>query len=247
MNNQPYLNTIVKLFFEGLLANPQALLYLKNRNVTSEQIKTFNIGFVSSDIILPLIPVSSKDESDPWLSFYRWVGGHKYLKLKGHFIFPLYDVQDQIVGFTSRSLEGKTFSKFFFPRGIVFPTLMGITPTSNPFKLEQPPVKMFLVEGLFDFLSLQQFYPSTVCSMTANVASSQLDLFYALAPKNLIVLFDNDYNGQKGAKDVIRKVKENAPWINVESWSYPEKDLADFLKNSGSSKFEAFFKSRDFY
>lgn len=240
--NQTYLKSLVEILHSNLLKSPKALLYLKTRNVLGSQVLKFHIGYHNADLVLPKIPVTTKQEDDPWLAFYRWAGGHNFYKLRECLVFPIYDIQDQIIGFTSRSIEGKYFSKFFFSRGHYFPSFLGLSSDIKPFE-----DKVFLTEGVFDFLSLQQIYPNTLCSMTANVSNNQIELFYAIAPKTIIILFDNDSVGARGAQALTLKLNKAAPWINVDVWKYPEKDLADFLDLHGLSKFEAFFKLRDLH
>jgi len=200
--------------------------YLTDRGVTIDQIERFSIGMTAPPM---------RDELQGKVSPYllKWLDRNKILEHK--LVFPIHDTLFRVGGLQTRGLEKKTFHKIYAAGSEALPNFMGlqnILPVLNGSK------KVYLTEGIFDFFALEQIVPGCLCVTTASISQSQLKFLERFCSE-VVVLFDMDVVGKKGAQKVQDYLKYHK--VNVTLWDYPYKDLAEFRETEGDGKFREHF------
>ena len=176
---------------------PEALAYLKSREVTDDDIRKYRIGF-SKIVGVP-------EGSDP--EWKRFMGetrqGKKFEKM---IIFPFEDALGRIIGMAGRSIETKEFKNFVTEEGKFTGFFFGL-PQALPCIYETRMV--YVVEGYFDLMAFAKVFPNTVATITSGMNDPQHEQlsFYC---DSIVVCFDSDKPGREGTENALK-------WKNVRS------------------------------
>ena len=107
-------------FFEKQLshspAGKQALVYLRDRGLKEDTIKEFRLGFAPDDWhslgnFLRNCGYSDQDIISSGLTIKRDGGADMYDRFRSRIIFPICNINDQIVGFTGRVFQPQTHAE----------------------------------------------------------------------------------------------------------------------------------------
>ena len=184
--------------------NKKVLDFLLNeRGISLDNIKKYNLGFVTSGISSLL----QKKYSDNLLieSGLFTKDSNSKLKdlLKYRITIPIFDEHNKIISFSGRRLPDSNYPKYingletpFFQKKDV---LYGLNFSKKDIHLRNT---VFIVEGYFDHIILSQHnVKNSVATMGTSITSSQLDKIFTLAD-NIIFCFDGDTAGIKAALKV---------------------------------------------
>jgi len=153
-------------------------------------------------------------------STFKAVGAIRNIHL-GRLVIPIM-VHNMLQGYTMRSLVGQK-PKYLHTSDIKFSSLL------FPFDLVKSngkPNILYITEGPFDALNLIEHGKQAVCIFGADSWSDfKLSLLLELAPKHVVLLFDNDKAGYNGmytlAKNIHRFVDTYVP-INYNALSFTD-------------------------
>lgn len=236
-------------FFEKQLyhssSGKQALAYLKDRGMTENTIKEFRLGFVPEgwhNLSQFLRDCGYKDEDivNAGLSLKKEGGSDIYDRFRSRIIFPIADVNDQIVGFTGRvfAVSSEALAKeegqakyINTPQTLIYDKsriLYGL----NKAKMEARKLdSCLLVEGNTDaIMSYQAGVRNVAATSGTALTPSQLQLLQRYT-NNLNFCFDTDQAGLIATRRGIGLALSQNFNINIVPINDPNcKDPADYIK-----------------
>lgn len=225
--------------------NLQAQNYLKNRNLNSETITKFEIGYfpASKTAIKSLLEFAKKnsilaqDLIEANIIYESQKEKGFYSPFEDRIIFPIKDHLGRYCAFGGRIFkEGDTRAKYynshehkFFNKSAI---LFGLDVAKKSIQAEN---QVFLVEGYMDAITMSQYgFASTVATLGTACTADHLKILSRYSEK-LYVLYDGDQAGQKA---ILRLTK--ICWdYNMEPYVVSlakEHDPASFLTTNGNLK-----------
>jgi DNA primase len=246
-------------FFEKQFLSPigrEALMYLKDRGLTDETIQDFRLGFAPDEWeslsgFLFSRGYSEKEIVDAGLAVQRPPErGGVYDRFRSRIMFPITDVNGQVVGFTGRTFEssrvnggqvglaksGESMAKYVnTPQTLIYDksrVLYGLSKAKLDIKQTD---RCILVEGNMDALmSYQAGVRNVVASSGTALTPTHLRLLQRYT-KNLGFCFDTDQAGAMATRRGIGLALAQQFNIDILEINDPEcKDPADYVKKYGS-------------
>ena len=144
------------------------------------------------------------------------------------------DEYGEFIGVVSRGLEASNFRymKTLFDeskKGFLF----GI---HNAIESIYKTKSVLVVEGVFDLLAVQPFFPASVAMLTSGLSSAHKDVLDRYV-KKIIYVPDNDSAGQESYNNLIKFCSKRYEIIKVD---YKYKDLSAWLE-ADKSTFSSYF------
>ena len=206
---------VAKFYNYILLSHPlgkDALEYVKDRGITLETIKTFNIGFSPEDskyLSNFILKKSYKidDLIDTGIFGKSRFGSGLYDRFNGRLTFPLLDYRGHIVGFSGRILptsKNPNLAKYInSPETEIYhksQMLFGLNLAKEAIRQEN---SVIVVEGEFDMISpYQSGFKNIVALKGTAFTQEQLQLLRRYAD-TLILALDSDFAGNNAARKSI--------------------------------------------
>ena len=243
----------VEFYHQDLFKNPlakEAKDYLKNRNLTIEEVKKFKIGYVSNDEKFKeeIFKEFSESEIKETGLFYFDENKKKYVdRFRDRVIFPINNISGDPIALGGRILkDSKYLAKYinspetpFFKKGSNLYNLDFTRKLSNNID------NIFLVEGYMDVVGLSK---NKVENVVANLGTSlttrqilTLNQFF----QHIIVCFDGDESGYKAAlRAAENSIIELKPEKEISFLFLPNKhDPDSYVNEKGKDFFEDFSKN----
>ncbi len=184
----------------------KAKLYLKNRKINDDIIQKFNIGLSTTNNELINILKNKGFTEEDILESGVCIKNNNYIHdlYKNRIMFPLTDLQGNIVAFSGRIYEDVDESKYIntmetkiFKKGNLLYNY------HNAKKEARKNQSIIIVEGFMDVIRLSTIgINNVVATMGTAVTKEQISLIKRLA-KEIIVMFDGDDAGDKATKSFI--------------------------------------------
>ena len=243
----------VEFYHQDLFKNPlakEAKDYLKNRNLTIEEVKKFKIGYVSNDEKFKeeIFKEFSESEIKETGLFYFDENKKKYVdRFRDRVIFPINNISGDPIALGGRILkDSKYLAKYinspetpFFKKGSNLYNLDFTRKLSNNID------NIFLVEGYMDVVGLSK---NKVENVVANLGTSlttrqilTLNQFF----QHITVCFDGDESGYKAAlRAAENSIIELKPEKEISFLFLPNKhDPDSYVNEKGKDYFEDFSKN----
>ena len=243
----------VEFYHQDLFKNPlakEAKDYLKNRNLTIEEVKKFKIGYVSNDENFKeeIFKVFTESEIKETGLFYFDENKKKYVdRFRDRVIFPINNISGDPIALGGRILkDNKYLAKYinspetpFFKKGSNLYNLDFTRKLSNNID------NIFLVEGYMDVVGLSK---NKVENVVANLGTSlttrqilTLNQFF----QHITVCFDGDESGYKAAlRAAENSIVELKPEKEISFLFLPNKhDPDSYVNEKGKDFFEDFSKN----
>jgi len=212
--------------------------YLKDRQITDEMIKHFQIGLSLNDNNLTKL-LSNKGYDDDLLvrsgiSVKR--EGKIFDIYRNRIMFPLWDINGKTIGFSGRVYEGNDQSKYIntmetdiFKKG----SLLYNYEFARESVLKSN--EIIIVEGFMDVIRLYSIgIFNVVASMGTAITKEQVSLIRKLT-NNVILMFDGDAAGSKATNSFIEVSKDidfNIKIVRLEE----DLDPDDYIIKKGKDK-----------
>lgn len=189
----------LKLYQNNLSSNlgTSAKEYLHKRGITDELIKTFKIGLAttSKDSLTKIL--NSKDYTNREIELYGLGTGTNNLYIN-RIMFPLFDISNNIVGFSGRIYNASSSSKYIntketpiFKKGELLYNYYNAKDSVRQLK------KIVLVEGFMDVIRLHSInVTNAVALMGTSLTKEQINLLKRLS-LNITLCLDGDGAGRK--------------------------------------------------
>ena len=243
----------VEFYHQDLFKNPlakEAKDYLKNRNLTIEEVKKFKIGYVSNDENFKeeIFKEFTESEIKETGLFYFDENKKKYVdRFRDRVIFPINNISGDPIALGGRILkDNKYLAKYinspetpFFKKGSNLYNLDFTRKLSNNID------NIFLVEGYMDVVGLSK---NKVENVVANLGTSlttrqilTLNQFF----QHITVCFDGDESGYKAAlRAAENSIVELKPEKEISFLFLPNKhDPDSYVNEKGKDFFEDFSKN----
>ena len=243
----------VEFYHQDLFKNPlakEAKDYLKNRNLTIEEVKKFKIGYVSNDEKFKeeIFKEFTESEIKETGLFYFDENKKKYVdRFRDRVIFPINNISGDPIALGGRILkDNKYLAKYinspetpFFKKGSNLYNLDFTRKLSNNID------NIFLVEGYMDVVGLSK---NKVENVVANLGTSlttrqilTLNQFF----QHITVCFDGDESGYKAAlRAAENSIVELKPEKEISFLFLPNKhDPDSYVNEKGKDFFEDFSKN----
>lgn len=192
--------------------------YLLNRKIDEDVIKNFNIGLSLSDSELCNALKAKVFKDDDIVSSGVAVqnGNNIYDIYKNRIMFPLYDLEGNVVGFSGRIYNQKSESKYINTKETEIFKKGELLYNYHIAKKEARKEKnIIVVEGFMDVIRLSTIgIVNVVATMGTAVTKYQLNLIQKLAP-NITLMFDGDKAGEKATNAFIELANGNDSNIKV--------------------------------
>ena len=196
----------------------EAKKYLLNRKIDEDVIKNFNIGLSLSDSELcnALKAKGFKDDDIVSSGVAVQNGNNIYDIYKNRIMFPLYDLEGNVVGFSGRIYNQKSESKYINTKETEIFKKGELLYNYHIAKKEARKEKnIIIVEGFMDVIRLSTIgIVNVVATMGTAVTKYQLNLIQKLAP-NITLMFDGDKAGEKATNAFIELANGNDSNIKV--------------------------------
>ena len=130
----------------------------------------------------------------------------KYDPLTKSLVFPVYDINNELVFETRRSVNTK---EFYIPRGVEKPLYL----LNEALKINPPFV--IITEGQIDALTSWSYGVPAIATMGA-ISQNQIDILNSVGLHCLVTMFDNDNAGKRFRNTIIKKVRKDMFLINID-------------------------------
>lgn len=214
--------------------------YLSDRKITDEVIKEFNIGLSLSDTELYNILKNKGFDDNEIVESAVGVknGNHVYDLYKNRIMFPLSNLDGDVVGFSGRIYDNSSESKYIntketkiFKKGELLYNYVSAKTYARKEK------QIIVVEGFMDVIRLSTIgIRNVVATMGTAVTKNQASLIEKLAP-NIILMFDGDEAGNKATKSYIDNFsydQDNIKIVRLEDNLDPD----EYILKYGKEKME---------
>lgn len=197
---------VVRHFCQQLRESPEAnraVDYLKQRGLSGELAKEFELGFAPPgwDVLLNALGTSDSAKqrlAQIGMTLEKDNGGY-YDRFRDRIIFPIRDQRGRAIGFGGRVFDDSLPKYLNSPETPIFHKgreLYGLFQARHRLKDME---RIYIVEGYMDVLALAQHgIRNTVASLGTAVTENHLERLYRVCPQ-IIFCFDGDSAGQKAA------------------------------------------------
>ena len=252
-------------FYTGILYNDEnknILEYLKNRGLNDELIKKFGIGYAVNNRFQMIDWLTNKDQffgnNLPANKVFNLQelfdtgiatesnNNHPIAFLIDRITFPIYDENNNLVGFSGRDWTGKQESKYsntketkIFKKGEVLYNFNHVKTTNKDF--------VIICEGFMDAIAYTQAgYDNVLATMGTAVTTRHISLLQTLENMKYIILsFDNDQAGSDANISIGKQLFENGLNVSVVTYqNYKEKDVDEILRTHGKAAVDDLIKNR---
>ena len=245
-------NQYVNFYHDEVLKNENLIVarnYLKERNLSRNEVKDFKIGFVEKK---PNFYEKLKNEfSDKALIesglFYLDEKKNTYVeRFRNRIIFPINNISGQPIGLGGRIIEENNYS----PKYINSPETPFFKKGSNLYnldlarKLSNKIDHVYLVEGYMDVVGLSK---NGIENVVANLGTSLTDKQIIILNQffdDIIICFDGDESGYKAAlRAAENSIKELQPEKQISFLFLPDgEDPDSYANKNGKVNFIDFTK-----
>ena len=205
---------VVNQFFKSQL-NDKVLNYLTKRDITSQMIENFSIGFAPQ---YGKLFEYLKQKNIPLLLavkaglFTKDDNGNLYEIFRKRIIFPIKDVYGKVIAFGGRSLNNDSPKYINSPETLLFKKSENLfaedLAISNAYKKKQ----IIVVEGYLDAIALHiAGFNETVASLGTALTEAHLHKLWRLVDE-IVICFDND---KAGVQATIRVADMVLPLVDT--------------------------------
>ena len=237
------MNEALVFFKENIEKANEALEYMKERNFSIEDIKKFGIGFASNtrdDLFQYLLKKEFSEIKIMDLGLVkRNENGEIYDTFRNRIIFPIYNIDSQIVGFGGRIIDKNTNLPKYLnsPDSPIFKKgneLFGIKYQGENIKKKG---FAMLMEGYLDVLTAQKNgFENAVASLGTAFTEEQAQLLKKYTDK-ILISYDNDEAGKNAvikASYILKKYDFDVKCLVIDG---NVKDPDEFLRKNGKKAF----------
>ncbi|NLK65390.1 MAG: DNA primase, partial [Tissierellia bacterium] len=238
-------------FYKNLRKAPHVTAYLNSRNIKSNVIKMFGIGYANDEWdnllnYLKNIGYKIEDILKAGLIIKNEKNNTYYDRFRNRVIFPIFDIKKRIIGFGGRVLDDSLPKYLNSPESLIFNkgyNLYGL----NIAKENVRNKSFILVEGYMDVIKMHVHgYNTAVAALGTSFTENQVKLLKRYS-KNYYIAFDSDDAGQKASLKAINLLKKNN--LNAKIVIMKDaKDPDEYLNKYGRASFDKLIEnSLDYY
>ncbi len=241
------INYFTNFFFKKFLQTPdgkEAKQYLIGRKFDDNLIKEYEIGFApNSNIIFDLLTNKNNMASNKTNFNYYEIEqlGLVYKNkeevnffFKNRITFPIYDENDNIVGFSCRVIKNDDEPKYLNTNeNIIFHKGEVLYNLNQVIKDVETKI-LYIVEGFMDAIALKRMgINNVVATMGTTITHKHMSLLKSRLPNLEVIIlgFDNDEAGNKGKENAYNLLKNNYAIYLIDFIDKQYKDIDEILNN----------------
>ncbi len=188
----------------------KALKYLNDRKLDDETIKEFEIGLSMNDNNVSKMLVNKGYDINELVDI-GLCGKNKnftYDIFRNRIMFPLHDLDGNVVGFSGRIYNGEDDSKYVNSKeSLIFKKGMLLYNYHRAMKYAREKHQIIIVEGFMDVIRLYTVgIKNVVATMGTAITKEHADLIRKLS-KNVVLCFDGDKAGEKATISAIEALE----------------------------------------
>ncbi len=225
-------------YFHSLSEESKPRIYMKNREVSEETLKTFKIGYApeSWDFLKNNMADRFKEKDLVSLSLLSQKNQKTFDKFRDRIMFPIQDIRDRFIGFGGRVLGDGEPKYLNSNESQIFQkkdNLYGLNIAKN---YVREVGYLILVEGYMDVISLyDRGFKVAVASLGTSLTREQCQLIKRHTD-NVYISYDSDSAGVRATLRAIKLLIEEG--INIKVIDLGEfKDPDDFIKGLGEKAY----------
>ena len=187
-------------YYTNLMKTPAALKYLSERGIGASAVKTFGLGYSLPEggLYAHLRDKGFRKEDMLEASLVRENSGRVYDYFRGRIMYPILDVNNNIVGFGGRVMDKSEPKYLNSPENSVF-YKRSMLYNLNRAKSALSSNPMIIVEGYMDVISLYDKGIKTVCATLGTALGEKHASIIKRYIDNVILCYDGDSPGKKAA------------------------------------------------
>lgn len=216
--------------------------YIKKRQLTKRDLDKFHIGYSRNwTEMIVYLKEQGFSYNDMKLAGICENKNERYYDVFGErLMFPIFNIHDECIGFSARSLSQDSFAKYRNSiNTVVFDkstNMFGVN-YLKALKQTQKLDYIIIVEGQIDLITMHNFgFTNSVACLGTALTPLHARMLSNLC-NNVILSFDGDSAGQKATIRTIDTLVEGG--MNVKAIKIPEnKDPDEFLHTYGKEKYQ---------
>lgn len=234
--------SLAKQYYHWLLTEHKtgdvARKYLKDRGVTNQSIKVFQLGYAlpSWDGLINYLHKKKKYKlsllSDAGL-IIKGRNGRHYDRFRSRIIFPLNDHRSRTVGFSGRKIEGdeKDAKYINSPETALYHKSKMLYGFSELYQEIRKAKQVVVVEGEFDVISSTQAHMNSIVAIKGSALTTDHAKLLKRTVDKVLLSLDTDNAGVEATKKAIVALKEVG--LELRAVVIPEgKDPDDLIKTN---------------
>ena len=241
------LQTALEFYSENIFKNKKALNYLEKRGLNENDIKRFKLGYAPENWDSLLENFKNKDYSNEDLIelglIKRASTGNFFDVFRDRIIFPIYNKNQNIVGFGGRALDGESTAKYINSQeSKVFNKSREVYGLVSRGEKIRKKGFVILMEGYMDVLSAHKNdFENAVASLGTAFTDEQAKLLKRYT-NNIVISYDNDEAGKNALFRASYILKKHE--FNVKCLFFPKgiKDPDEFFQSNDKKKFVELLK-----
>jgi DNA primase len=220
-------------FYQGILAkDPRGAKYLESRGIKDpNSLRDFGVGYANGSL-LDALPPEGELLAD--LKALGIVTEKGYEFFSDCIVVPLWDLSGTVTGLYGRRITDQEPHHLYLPgprRGLI------------NWQAAKRSSTILLTEAILDALTLyeQGFKNVMPCYGVNGLSDDHITCFQQFGVKEVILCFDSDEAGKKGAASAANRLSEIG--ISCSILTLPDKDVNDYFQRHTPEEFEALVKS----
>jgi len=206
--------------------------YLKDRGYGEAEVIQYSIGYIDSDLASLNKYLNSKNISEQDLSKLGFKSSNNNFLFKNRIMFPILNFKNEVIAFGGRSLDDFGPKYLNSSESILYKKNKSLFFSQNFLKSIKEKSYVFIVEGYFDVLALNQLGYSNVVSASGTAFTiNQLNILTRYT-KKFLLCFDNDDAGLKATEKFLELKSQVSTQIEIHCLNLPNpyKDISDFYE-----------------
>jgi DNA primase len=221
----------------------QSKSYLNSRGYGESEVIKYGIGYIDSDLTSLNKYMKSKNISEQDLSKLGFKSSNNNFLFKNRILFPILNFKNEVIAFGGRSLDDFGPKYLNSSDSILYKKNKSLFFTQKFLKSVKDKKYVFIVEGYFDVLALNQLGYSNVVSASGTAFTiNQLNSLTRYS-KKFLLCFDNDDAGLKATEKFLELKTQVSTQIEIHCLNLPKsyKDISDFYE-AKNGNFSALIK-----
>ena len=206
--------------------------YLKDRGYGEAEVIQYGIGYIDTDLDSLKKYLNSKDISEQDLSKLGFISSNNNFLFKNRIMFPILNFKNEVIAYGGRSLDDFGPKYLNSSDSLLYKKNKSLFFSQNFLKSVKEKNYVFIVEGYFDVLALNQLGYSNVVSASGTAFTiNQLNILTRYT-KKFLLCFDNDDAGLKATEKFLELKSQVSTQIEIHCLILPKpfKDISDFYE-----------------
>lgn len=222
------------------------LNYIIGRGITPQTIKDFGLGYAPDQwdfMTKALISRGFKPDEliEAGITSRSEKSGKLYDKFRNRVMFPIVDLQGDVIGFGGRTLsDDKSIPKYLnTSETLAFNKGLNLFAMNHAKRADAD--ALVLCEGYMDAIAMQQAGIKEAIATLGTALTAEQAAFISKFTDKVICAYDNDDAGTKAKLKAVELLSDAGVEVKVLNMAnVPEKDPDEFIKKHGGAEFRKF-------